>query len=68
MNYIYKWLNLQKEGILFGLIIAIVILFSNTSLLSFLQLPEEPIWKYSIVIYICTSAGAILDAVIKPNK
>jgi hypothetical protein len=69
MNYVFTWLNKQKEGIILGAIAGVALLYYNPQFLQFLDLPSNPTWwKYSIVIYICTSIGAILDAVIKPNK
>ena len=60
------WLKLQKEGIIIGAGIACAIYFFNINI--GIPIDEIGIVKLAILIFIFSTAGALVDSVYKPNK
>lgn len=62
-----KWLNLQKEGIIIGAIVAGIIYYFNIAI-PYLVIEEIGIQRLFILMAIFTIGGALIDSWWKPNK
>ena len=63
-----QWLEYNKEGIVIGAIVGILLFYFNPSFLSNLNLPELGWHRLSILVLISSSICALIDSVYKPRK
>lgn len=61
-----RWLKLQKEGILVGTFLAVYIYWKNINI--FIPIDEYGLPRLAILIFLFSTAGALIDSIIRPRK
>ncbi len=63
-----KWLDYNKEGVIYGAIVGTILYYINPSFLVQLNLPVLWWHKLSILVLLSSTVGAIIDSLYRPRK